>query len=92
MSLKQQLKIQIKILYALAIIYIVLALISFILRDIYFIDALLSVPTVVFLVYMWGSQRFTLLPEIFVTLAFAVALVRLIPALSCRANHKKNSN
>lgn len=79
---------EIKLLYILAALYVLLTVVSLILRDIYFIDALLCVPPATYLIYMWGAQRLTLLPEILVTLALAVVAVRMITAISGRAHQK----
>ncbi len=81
--------IELKLLYALAVLYAVLAVVSFILRDIYFIDAVLVVPPAIFLIYMWGAGKLLLLPEAIVTLALLTALVRIIPAISSRAGNQK---
>ncbi|MBO7310456.1 MAG: hypothetical protein J6U86_03585 [Clostridia bacterium] len=77
--------IDVKMLYVLAAVYASLAVISFILRDIYFIDAVLAIPPAVYLIYTWGAGRLLVIPETIVTFAVLVFVARIVPAISSRA-------
>ena len=82
----------VKIFYVLAVVYAVLVIISHLLTDVYFIDAILAVVPVVFLVYYWGADKITVHPEVVVTFAFAVLVARIVPAVGGRATVSKKSN
>ena len=78
-----------KILENFAIALVVFVVVSLVLSDVYFIDAILAlVPAVAFL-YLWGAEKLTVHPEIIVTFALANFAARVIPAFSGKATHKK---
>ncbi len=72
----------IKILAVLASVYAVLALVGLLLRDIYFVDAVLVLPPTVALIYFWSAEKITFHEEVMVTFAVAVLAARIIPAFS----------
>lgn len=78
--------------YVLAATYAVLALIGFILYDIYFVNACLSLAPAGYLIYQWGAGGLTVHAEILVTFAVTVCAIRLIPAISCKAQYKSRAN
>ncbi|MBO5203508.1 MAG: hypothetical protein J6B72_02720 [Clostridia bacterium] len=75
----------IKLLSTAALIYLVLTVISILLTDIYFIDAILSVGPAVWLIYLWNAEKLTVHPELIVTLALCTLAVRTVPAFSGKA-------
>lgn len=70
------------ILLSVVIAFLVLTAVSLILRDIYFIDAILSVAPLIVTSYMWSAGKITVHPELLVTVSAVYFAVRLIPALS----------
>ncbi len=79
----------IKILAALAAVYAVLAFIGLLLRDIYFIDAVLALAPTVAIIYFWGAEKITFHEEVIVTFAVAVLAARIIPAFSGYAGKRR---
>ena len=75
-------EISTRLFYALAAVYAILAVISFVLRDIYFIDSILAIPPAVWLIYAWGAKKLLLLPETVAVFAMLVLIARIIPAIS----------
>ncbi len=78
----------IKIFYAAAIAYAMLAVLCLVLSDIYFISAVLSVPPAAALIYLWGADKLTVHSEIAVTLGVIYFVVCIIPAIFGRARCK----
>ena len=75
----------IKIFLVLACTYLGLALVSLLLKDIYFIDAILAAVPFVATVYMWSAGKLTAHAELVVTASAIYFAVRLISALSGRS-------
>lgn len=85
-----------KVFYIFAAVYALLAVIGFILSDIYFIDAFLALPPMIALIYLWGAECLTVHSELLTVFSVTVFAVRAIPAISGRAIYKtklsKNKN
>ncbi len=79
----------IKIFLVLACVYLGLALVSLLLKDVYFIDAILAAVPLVVTVYMWNVDKLTAHAELVVTAAAVYFAVRLISALSGRSYSKQ---
>ena len=79
----------IKIFLVLACVYLGLALVSLLLKDIYFIDAILATVPLVVTVYMWSAGKLTAHAELVVTASAVYFAVRLISALSGRSYSKQ---
>lgn len=79
----------IKVFLVLACVYLGLALVSLLLKDIYFIDAILAAVPLAVTVYMWNIDKLTAHAELVVTAAAVYFAVRLISALSGRAYPKQ---
>ena len=77
-----------KLLLTFAVVYVILALITCLHKDIYFIDALLAVPPFVALIYMWNAEIFEVHTEVVLTFTGAVLGVRLIAMISGKASVK----
>ena len=71
-----------KVFVTLAFAFIVMTVISLVLRDIYFIDAILAIVPLTVTAYMWSAGTLTMHSEIVVTVSAVYFVVRLIPALS----------
>ena len=80
-----------KLFYILAAVYAVLAVLSVVLADIYFIDGLLSVPPTVALIYMWGAGKISVHPEMLVTFAIIYLAVCAVPAISGKAFYRQRT-
>ena len=78
----------IRVFFVLASVYLGLAVVSLVLRDIYFIDAILSAVPFAVTAYMWSAGTLTMHSELAVTVAAVYFAVRLISALSGRAYPK----
>ena len=76
-----------KILENFAIALVVFVVISLVLSDVYFIDAVLAAVPAVAFVYLWGAEKLAVHPEIIVTFALANFAARVIPAISGKATH-----
>lgn len=74
--------------YVLAVVYAILALIGFIIYDVYFIDACLALAPTAYLIYQWNAGGLTAHAEVITAFAITVFAVRLIPAISCKAQYK----
>ncbi len=81
----------IKILAILALVYAALAIVGLILRDIYFIDALLVIAPTVALIYLWSAGIITFHEEVIVAFGVAVFAARIIPAFSGKAFVRKKN-
>ena len=73
-----------KLFFFFGVAFAVLALVGVLLSDVYFIDAILSLPTLVMPIYLWSAGKLAVHPEILVTLAIVAFGVRIIPTFSCR--------
>lgn len=78
--------------YVLAAVYAVLALIGFILYDIYFVNACLAIAPAIYLIYQWNAGGLAVHAEVLTTFAVTVCIVRLLPAISCKAQYKNKTN
>ena len=79
----------IKLLLTFSAVYAALTVLSLLLLDIYFIDAILALPPTTALLYLWGAEKLTVHPEVIVTFALAVLAARVVPALGGRASYKR---
>lgn len=75
-----------------ACVYLGLAIVSLLLKDIYFIDAILSAVPFAVAVYMWSAGTLTVHPELLVTASAVYFAVRLVSALSGTAYPKHICN
>lgn len=66
----------------LACVYLVLMAVSYLMKDLYFIDTLLALVPCVAVIYLWSADKWTVQPEIVATLAVTVLVTRLVPTLS----------
>lgn len=82
-------RMDMKIFLIFACAFVGLALVSLLLKDIYFIDAILSVVPFVATAYMWSAGKLTAHSELLVTAAAVCFAVRLISALSGSAYPKR---
>lgn len=72
----------IRLFVILACVFIALAVISLILTDIYFLDAVFALGPCVAVIYMWSAGIWTVHAELVATAAVVNFAVRLIPAVS----------
>ncbi len=86
----------VKLLAVFAAVYLGLTVVGVLLRDIYFIDALLALPPFVALIYMWNAETLDVHAEVALTFAGAAVGVRLIAMILGRASYgerkKKKDN
>ncbi len=75
------------ILLVFAALYLLLTVVSFILKDVYFIDACLTVAPTAVLAYLWSAEMLTFHQELTVSFAVACLVSRLIPMLGGRARY-----
>ena len=84
-----------KLFFILALFFFGTVLVSLLLSDVYFVHALVALPTTVYVIYAWSAEKLTVHPELVVTLCIVNFAVRAIPAVSGRAIFKqkrKNNN
>lgn len=67
-----------------AVCFGVLVALRLILRDLYYLDALLSLIPLVSLVYLWNSEKIPIFGSVLVTLAFVYAISRFSVMLLCK--------
>lgn len=82
----------VKLFLIFACVYLALTLVSLLLTDIYFLDAILAIGPCVAVVYMWSAGTWTVYSEIIATVAVVNLAVRLIPAISGGKTLKVKAN
>ena len=70
------------------IVFLVLAIIRIALRDIYYIDAILSSALAIATVYMWNAEKISVFGAVLCFMAVLYAIGRIAVMLFCRARVK----
>ncbi len=77
------------LLLVFAALSLLLVAISLILRDIYFIDAVMALPPVLVLIYLWGAEKITVQSEVVVAFSICVLAARIVPMFMGKAESKR---
>ena len=71
-------------LWVTALLFAVLVLLRWLLRDLYYLDALLAIGPACYLIYLWYADRIPFHGDCIVTLAVIYAVARIIVMISCK--------